>query len=182
MAIITNWFRKAWIVLLVAAIIIVLDQWTKTWVRTNIPEYTAIIPIPAFGEYLAFEHVFNYGAAFGMLQGLGGPLIIIAVIVVVAMLFYIRYLPADQWLVRVLLGLQLGGAIGNVLDRINQGYVTDFVKVGIPGVYYWPNFNVADSSIVVGVIGLGIYILWSDLKKKEPQEEPVATEAAPPKP
>ena len=180
MAYIKNWLSKAWLVLLVAGIVIVLDQWTKTLVRANIPEYTRAYPFPALGEYVYFEHVLNYGAAFGILQGLGGPLIVIALIVTVAMLFYIHYLPSDQWIVRVLLGLQLGGAIGNVIDRINQGYVTDFIKTGIPGFYYIPNWNVADSAIVVGVTGLGIYIIWSDLQKQREEKRQATNAEAPP--
>ena len=169
-----GWWRKAWIVLLVAGIVIALDQWTKMWVRANIPDFTSLVPIPGLEDYLLFEHVHNYGAAFGILQGLGGPLIIVAVIVSLAMLFYIRYIPAAAWFVLVLLGLQLGGAIGNVVDRINQGYVTDFVRLGIPGIYYIPNFNVADNAIVFGVIGLGIYIMWSDFKKQREEKEAAA--------
>jgi len=166
-----GWWRKAWIVLLVAGIIIALDQWTKMLVRANIPDYTSMAPIPGLQDYLLFEHVHNYGAAFGILQGLGGPLIIVAVIVSLAMLFYIRYIPAAAWFVLVLLGLQLGGALGNVIDRINQGYVTDFVRLGIPGIYYIPNFNVADNAIVFGVIGLGIYIMWSDYQKQREEKQ-----------
>ena len=181
MAWIKNWLSKAWLVLLVAGVVIALDQWTKTLVRANIPEYTRLYPFPALGEYVYFEHVLNYGAAFGILQGLGGPLIIIALIVTVAMLFYIPYIPSDQWIVRVLLGLQLGGAIGNVIDRINQGYVTDFIKTGIPGFYYIPNWNIADSAIVVGVTGLGIYIIWTDLQKqREEKRQQKANAEAPP--
>jgi signal peptidase II len=181
MSALAQWFRKAWVVLLVAAIIVALDQWTKAWVRANIPDYTSMVPIPGLEAFLTFEHVHNYGAAFGILQGLGGPLIIIAILVSIGMLFYIRYIPATAWLVLVLLGLQLGGAVGNVIDRINQGYVTDFVKLGIPGFYYIPNFNVADNAIVFGVLGLAIYIMWSDMKKQR-EEKQAAAEIAQPKP
>jgi signal peptidase II len=172
-----GWWRKAWIVLLVAGIVIALDQWTKSLVRANIPDFTSMAPIPGLEDYLLFEHVHNYGAAFGILQGLGGPLIVVAVIVALAMLFYIRYIPAAAWFVLVLLGLQLGGALGNVIDRINQGYVTDFVRLGIPGIYYIPNFNVADNAIVFGVIGLGIYIMWSDFKKQREEKQAAAAQA-----
>jgi signal peptidase II len=174
-----GWWRKAWVVLLVAGIVIALDQWTKMLVRANIPDYTSMAPIPGLEDYLLFEHVHNSGAAFGILQGLGGPLIIVAVIVSLAMLFYIRYIPAAAWFVLVLLGLQLGGAIGNVVDRVNQGYVTDFVRLGIPGIYYIPNFNVADNAIVFGVIGLGIYIMWSDYKKQSEEKQAAAAVAQP---
>jgi len=177
MSTVTNWFHKAWLVLVVAGIVILLDQWTKSLIRVSVPEYTAISPIPALGEYVLFEHVRNYGAAFGILQNQGGLFIIIAIVVAVAILFYVRYLPTDQWVVRVLLGLQLGGAIGNVIDRFQQGYVTDFVKIGIPGVYYWPNFNVADSAIVIGVVGLGIYILAEDIRKQRQEKAAASTRA-----
>lgn len=170
MSTITSWLRRAWVVLVVAGIIITLDQLTKEWVRLNIPKYGSIIPIPALGEYFVFEHVDNYGAAFGILQNQGMLFVVIAVVVAIAILFYVRYLPTEHNFVRILLGLQLGGAVGNLVDRINQGFVTDFVKMGIPGVYYWPNYNIADSSIVVGVIALGIYIIIDDVRKQRQQQ------------
>ncbi len=170
MAKITHWLQRAWLVLLVAGIIITLDQLTKEWVRDNIPKFSSMIPIPALGEYFVFEHVDNYGAAFGILRNQGSLFIVIAVVVAIAILVYARYLPIDQTFVRFLLGLQLGGAVGNLLDRINQGFVTDFVKMGIPGVYYWPNYNIADSSIVIGVIALGIYIIMDDIRKQRQEQ------------
>ena len=171
-----DWLSRAWLVLVVAGVIIVLDQWSKTWVRQTIPDYTAMIPIPALGEYFVFEHVHNYGAAFGILQGQGNFFVIVAAVVVVGVLAYVRYLPTEDWFVRVLLGMMLGGAVGNVIDRINQGYVTDFVKMGIPGVYYWPNYNIADSAIVLGVIGLGIYVVIDDIRKSRQQKAAQAIE------
>ena len=176
MSIIGHWFRRAWLVLVVAGVVILLDQWTKELVRQSIPDYTSIIPVPALGEYFIFEHVHNYGAAFGMFQNQGNFFIIVAIVVVIGILAYVRYLPTDAWIVRVLLGLMLGGAIGNVIDRINQGYVTDFVKMGIPGVYYWPNYNIADSAIVIGVIGLGIYVVVDDIRKQRQQKAAEAIE------
>lgn len=171
-----NWLRRAWVVLVVATIIITLDQLTKEWVRMNIPKYGSMIPIPALGEYFVFEHVDNYGAAFGILQNQGMLFVVIAIVVAIAILVYVRYLPTEHNFVRVLLGLQLGGAVGNLIDRINQGFVTDFVKMGVPGVYYWPNYNIADSSIVVGVIALGIYIMVDDVRKQRQQQAQQANE------
>ena len=178
MQMLASWFRKAWLVLAVAGIVILLDQWTKELVRKNIPDYTSMIPIPALGEYFVFEHVHNYGAAFGIFQNQGNFFIIVAVIVTIGILAYVRYLPTDAWFVRVLLGLMLGGAIGNVIDRINQGYVTDFVKMGVPGVYYWPNYNIADSAIVGGVIGLGIYVIVDDIRRSRREKAAASTAAA----
>jgi signal peptidase II len=158
------WFQRVSLVLLVAALVIVLDQWTKTWVRDAIPKFTYIVPIEALGDYFVFEHVDNYGAAFGILQNQGNLFIVIAAVVTIAILYYAGTLKPEQRFLRFLLGLQLGGALGNVVDRLYQGYVTDFVRVGIPGVYYWPNFNIADSAIVCGVIGLAIYIFVEDFR------------------
>lgn len=165
-----NWLRRAWLVLIIAGIVIILDQLTKEWIRINVPEYTSMIPIAAFGEYFVFEHVRNYGAAFGILQNQGYLFVAIAIVVAIAILVYVKYLPTEQRFVRALLGLQLGGAVGNLIDRINQGYVTDFIKMGIPNVYYWPNYNIADSSIVIGVIGLGIFILVEDIRQQRQQQ------------
>jgi signal peptidase II len=177
---IQNWLHKAWPVLAIAGLVIVLDQWTKELVRQNIPKYTYTVPLPALGEYLVFEHVDNYGAAFGILQNQAMLFIAIAAVVAVAILVYVRHLPLEQKLVRILLGLQLGGAMGNVTDRIAQGYVTDFIKMGVPGVYYWPNYNIADASIVVGVIGLAVYILWDDLRQQRRQEQAGSATTSPP--
>jgi signal peptidase II len=166
---ISVWFQRITLVLLVALVVIGLDQWTKIWVRATIPDFTYIIPIESLGEYFVFEHVHNYGAAFGILQNQGNLFIVIASIVTIAILYYAGTLAPHQRLLRFLLGLQLGGALGNVIDRLYQGFVTDFVRVGIPGVYYWPNFNIADSAIVCGVIGLAIYIFVEDYRVQRAQ-------------
>jgi signal peptidase II len=174
------WVSRVWLILLVAGVVIALDQWTKDWIRRTVPEYTYLVPIPSLGEYFVFEHVRNYGAAFGILQNQGNLFVIIAVVVSVAILIYARNINPSQRLLRVLLGLQLGGAIGNLIDRLQQGYVTDFIKMGIPGVYYWPNYNIADSSIVVGVIALGIYLIWEDTKQQRaPAHDEQVTEELP---
>lgn len=156
-----RWFRHAWIVLLVAAVVVALDQWTKEIVRDSLPKYEAV---PVLGRWLMWEHVENHGAAFGLFQGGGVIFVTVAIIVSVAILFYVRTIPPNQVLIRVLLGLQMGGALGNNLfDRVRQGYVTDFIKMGIPDRYYWPNWNVADAGIVCGVIGLAIYVIYEDV-------------------
>ena len=173
---ISTWLQRISLVLLVAGIVIALDQWTKSWVRATIPKFTYIVPIEPLGDYFVFEHVDNYGAAFGILQNFGNIFIIIATVVTIAILYYAGTLAPGQRFLRFLLGLQLGGALGNVVDRIYQGYVTDFVRVGIPGVYYWPNFNIADSAIVCGVIGLAIYIFAEDIRMQRAQRRALAGE------
>lgn len=165
MAKLKAWISATWLVLAVAALVIVLDQASKEWVRVTIPKHTWLSPIPALDPYFVFEHVDNYGAAFGILQNSGTFFIIVAAVVAVAILTYAVRLPKDQRLLRVLMGMMLGGALGNVIDRISRGYVTDFVKMGIPGVYYWPNYNIADSAIVVGVILLAFGMLVQDYRQ-----------------
>ncbi len=172
------WFQRAWIVLLVAGIIIALDQWTKAWVRATIPNIGDTLYIPGLGDFFLLEHVHNYGAAFGILQNFGNFFIAVAAIVTVAILIYVWHVPSTHTVLRVLLGLQMGGALGNVIDRIYQGYVTDFAKLGIPGVYYIPNFNVADSAIVVGVTCLGIYIIVEDIRQQRAERQTAAGVAA----
>ena len=177
------WAGRAWPVILIAAVVIGLDQWTKHIVRSTIPLFGYSVPFEGIGDYFRFEHVPNYGAAFGLFQGMGWIFVIVATVVAAVILYYAATLPPQQRLIRVLLGLQLGGALGNVVDRLQQGFVTDFIKMGIPGVYYWPNYNIADSAIVVGVISLGIYILTDDLRhhRQEPtptRVPPVSTEDA----
>jgi signal peptidase II len=75
--------------------------------------------------------------------------------------------------------MEMGGALGNVIDRITQGYVTDFVKMGIPGVYYWPNYNIADSAIVLGVIGLAVLLIRQDIQQSRQQAEEPKTMLSP---
>lgn len=171
----SRWLRAVGPILLIAGIVVALDQWTKSLVRANIPDYTYIVPIPALGEYFLFEHVHNYGAAFGILQSQTTFFVVVAVAVTIGIVVYAHHLPLQARLVRLLLGLQLGGALGNLTDRVTQtdangGYVTDFIKVGIPGVWYFPNFNIADSAIVIGVIGLGIYVIWEDMQRQRAEK------------
>jgi signal peptidase II len=140
----------------VAIIVLASDQLTKRWVSTGLPEGGWWSPFPGLWRVFRITHITNSGAAFGMFPDQGNFFIIVAVLVVLAIVLYYRYLPTGQWLVRLSLGLQLGGAMGNLLDRIRSGYVVDFVDIG-----FWPIFNVADVSIVTGVTILA-YCLWRE--------------------
>ncbi len=154
---------------LVAAVVVLLDQWSKSLIERNIPLWGAYAPFPALEPWFKLVHYTNTGAAFGLLQGQATLFIAIAVIVIVGVLIFSRQLPSDSWAVRVCLGLQLGGAAGNLIDRLHQeGQVTDFLLFSLPvgdRVYQWPAFNVADSSIVVGTILLGFIILRAEQGK-----------------
>ena len=140
----------------VAVVVFVLDRVTKTWVADNIPLGTAR---PVAGEYVRIVHAQNTGAAFGLLPERTTLLSVLSVLAVLAIVYYYRQIASSSALVSATLGMQLGGAFGNLVDRIGQGYVVDFVDVGIPnGPRFWA-FNVADSSIVVGII-LVTLALW----------------------
>ncbi|MHB0858859.1 MAG: signal peptidase II [Anaerolineae bacterium] len=151
------------VMFLVAALVIVFDQLTKHWVRQNLPLNTSWNPVPWLEPIVTLTHVRNTGAAFGLFPGLGLGLAVVAAVVVGVVIVYYRQLAASAWLLRIALGLQLGGAIGNnLIDRLIFGYVTDFVDFRI-----WPVWNVADASIVVGTILLAYYALFMD----RPQEK-----------
>jgi signal peptidase II len=157
----------------VAAIVLTVDQWTKSLIEQHLPLGNEFVPFHALEPWFKLVHYTNTGAAFGILQGQGSLLAFIAVIVIVAVLIYARQLPTDSWEVRFCLGLQLGGATGNLIDRLRLGHVTDFLLLTLPigdRVYMWPAFNVADSSIVVGTILLAIALLKAERGK--PADQP----------
>lgn len=160
-----RYLAKAWPVVLCAAVIIGLDQWTKQLVRAHIEVHTNIMPFPLLGEIFLLEHVHNKGAAFGILQNAGPVFLVTAIIVSLAIMISIHYIQPSQRFMQILMGMALGGALGNFIDRVTLGHVTDFLKVGIPGRAYWPTFNIADASIVVSVILLTILTWREDTAK-----------------
>jgi signal peptidase II len=174
-------FRGWFWVPLVAAVLVAADLWTKNWIRATLPLNGVLVPIPALEPWLKFVHWNNTGAAFGILRGQGTIFIGIALVVIVIVLIYLRQLPADRWAVRLCLALQLGGAIGNLIDRLRfNGQVTDFVLLSLPvrdRVLEWPAFNVADSSIVVGVLLLAFLLLREDSQRAATPPQPA--ESAP---
>jgi len=140
----------------VALLVLALDQLTKSWVVASLPEGGWWSPVPGLWRVFRIVHTTNSGAAFGIFPQQGSFFILIAVIVVLAIVFYQQRLPVNGWLIRLTLGLQLGGAAGNLVDRLRYGSVVDFIDIG-----FWPIFNLADLSIVVGVAVLA-YHLWRE--------------------
>ncbi|MBI4186177.1 MAG: signal peptidase II [Chloroflexi bacterium] len=154
----SNW-RNA-IFLLVAFLVVAADQLSKTWIRTNLAIGQSL---PETG-FFRLTHVSNTGAAFGLFRDQSFALTIIALIGIVVVLLYglftHRHFPfLNGMLVTTALGLALGGTLGNLIDRLRLGYITDFIDIGI-----WPAFNLADSSIVVGV-GILVYCLLLSARK-----------------
>lgn len=153
-------FKEYWLLLIVASIVVVLDQMTKSYVRAHIPFGGRWMPLEWLAPYFRFVHWENTGAAFGLFQD-GGPIFaVLAVIVSVFIIVYYPQIPKDEKLMRFAMGMQMGGALGNLIDRILFGPVTDFISVGEFAV-----FNIADASITVGV-GLLIFSLWLSERKE----------------
>ncbi len=162
-----NWIKPGWVIAGTAAGVVALDQLSKAWIERNLPLYETIVPIAALQDFFTVTHFTNTGAAFGLFRDQNILFVAIALVVVASVVVYARYLPHDRLLVQVALGLQLGGAIGNLIDRVRQGHVTDFLYFhNLPLINRpWPAFNVADMAIVTGVILLAFFMLTY----KEPQ-------------
>jgi signal peptidase II len=157
------------IVLLVMTLLIVLDQVSKLLIESWLPLNTSYQPFPAIGRFFQISHVSNTGAAFGLFPDSSNFFMVVAVIVSLVIVFYNWWLPGRHSWMRVALGMQLGGALGNFIDRIRLGHVTDFLDFGP-----WPVFNLADLSIVSGVV-LMAFLLLREGPEREPQgltEEP----------
>lgn len=165
--------RTYWSLFLVAGLIIIFDQVSKSYVRVNFVENSDMwAPWPWLLPYARIIHITNTGVAFGMFQGMNVIFAVLASIVSLAIIYYYPRIPADQWLLRLALGLQLAGAVGNLIDRIFQGYVTDFISVGTFAV-----FNIADASITVGVavLILGVWLQEQREKKQAALTQPGTT-------
>jgi signal peptidase II len=149
----------------VAGIVIAFDQWTKWLVRTNIEFGGQWLPawLNWLSPYARFVNWHNSGAAFGMFQNGNLVFTVLAIIVIGAIIYYYPQVEKQDWTLKLAMGLQLGGAAGNLIDRLLVGKVTDFVSIGV-----FPVFNVADSSISIGVavLLLGIWIKERQEKKK----------------
>ena len=145
------------ILLGIAGAVVALDQWTKWLVRENLPFQGTWLPewLDWLSPYARIVHWYNSGAAFGMFQNGNLIFTILAFIVIGAILFYYPRVDRDDWTLKLAMGLQLSGAAGNLVDRLVMGKVTDFISLGA-----FPVFNVADSSITIGVIVLllGVWI------------------------
>lgn len=151
------------ILFVTAAIAIALDQFLKRWIEVNLSLGESLYPISQVAPYLGLSHVQNRGAAFGLLQSGGMFFISVAAIVTLVILYYAPRLPKGSYWMRLALGLQLGGALGNVIDRLRQGYVTDMLHFQIPEIgFNWPVSNLADVFILTGVAVLFISTLRGD--------------------
>ena len=151
------WYRDS-LFLTLATAIFVADQITKHLVRTNLLVGQSI---PYEGP-VRITHVYNSGAAFGLFQDFTIPLIIASLVGIGVLLLVYRNSSHPSLLLRLSLGLQVGGAGGNLLDRVRLGHVTDFLDIGP-----WPVFNVADASIVIGIFMLAWVLLGDQNRRRD---------------
>lgn len=155
------------VLFVIALVVLAADQLSKAWVIENIPLNTTFDIIPPLKNLFVLTHITNSGAAFGLFPQLSIVFTFVALAVSVVIVAYYRSIAEGQWLVRFSLGLQLGGAIGNLIDRLRfDGQVTDLFYIR-----YFPVFNVADLAIVSGV-GLLMFHLWRTSPKPTPASAP----------
>lgn len=156
-----------------AGTIVALDQWTKGWARETIEFGGQYVPqwLEFLSPYARFVHWYNTGAAFGMFQNGNTVFTILAFIVIGAIIYYFPVVEKEDWTLKMAMGLQMGGAAGNLIDRLTLQKVTDFISIGT-----FPVFNIADASITVGVavLMLGVWLKEREEKRKaalQPVEE-----------
>lgn len=131
-----------------AGLVLAVDQATKAIISARLLPGD---PVPVVGQFLRLTLVHNTGAAFGLFPGSRLPFILISALAIVVVLYLFARDAYRSFSNRVLLGCILGGALGNLIDRIRWGRVVDFIDVGF-GTVRWPVFNVADSAVTLGVI------------------------------
>jgi len=157
--------------LLLALTVLGLDQWTKWLVERHLPLGTSREIVRG---WLHLSHLRNPGVAFGMFadHGAAGGAWLLAILgvaaIVIVTLYFRRARRDDAWLLSAL-ALVLGGAVGNLLDRVATGAVTDFVGVYL-GSYRWPDFNVADSAISIGLVLLVLDSLRAPRVQTDPAD------------
>ena len=152
---------------LVAGSVWFLDQAAKTWIRQNLA-LGATIPLLEEPVFIRIVHWYNRGGVFGLFQEFSWGWTIMALVITALLLRFYPHLAQDPWL-RWALALQLGGALGNLTDRIRYGYVTDFIAV-----HRFPVFNFADVAITLGIL----LLLWSAWHKEPESASPPAEDPA----
>ena len=140
-----------------SALVIVLDQLSKAWVLATLPEFQ---PVPVIDGFWNWFRTYNTGAAFSFLSDAGGwqkyLFVVLAVVISAVLARTLSRMRRDEWKTALPFALVIGGALGNVIDRLLHGHVVDFIQWYWRG-HYWPAFNIADSAIVGGAIGIALF-------------------------
>lgn len=173
-----NRLRK-WLLLFgIATFIISIDQISKNWVLDNLLLYESIQPIPALVPLFQITRSFNTGAAFGVLPNAGDIFLVLAMLIITGLLiYYWRSQKDDRVLMMIALGLVVGGALGNILDRVQHGHVVDFIHYQIPGLISNVS-NLADHAIVLGVFML-MFDNWQEGRKEKAIQSQAVSESSP---
>jgi signal peptidase II len=148
--------RQRAVLFWVAGFVLLLDQLSKNLIEAYLPLYQSWAPSESIAPYFRLTHTSNTGIAFGLLPTGSSFFIWTSAIVALAIVIYNYGLSAEEGKLRLALGLQLAGALGNLVDRLRLGHVTDFLDFGP-----WPVFNLADLSVVTGALLLG-WLLWRE--------------------
>jgi signal peptidase II len=156
--------RDYLILLGIAGLVVGLDQWAKYMVRMKLAIGETWSPTEWLGQFIRIVHWNNTGAAFGLFPEGGLVFTVVAIVVSVAILYYYPQVPSSKRALRFALALQLGGALGNLTSRLMHGTVTDFISVGT-----FPVFNVADSSISIGVAIL-VGTMWIEERRGKTEQ------------
>ncbi len=161
---------RAFMWYLLSLVVIIIDQWTKWLAETNLTFHE---PVPVIEPFLNWTLAYNYGAAFSFLADAGGwQKWFFSGLALVMSLFLMVYLikaPRQAKLLSIGLALVLGGAIGNLIDRLLHGHVIDFIHVHNADVWHYPIFNIADMGISIGVALIVIDMLFLEKKREVPQ-------------
>ncbi len=151
---------RKWLVLLLAlCLAVTLDQATKAWALGNMQLYETRQPILALAPLFQLTLISNTGAAFGILPMAGDVFLVVGPLIIIGLLLSMRTTAADARLIPFATGLIIGGAIGNLLDRLQHGHVIDFIHYQIPDVISNVS-NLADHAIVLGVLLIIAESLW----------------------
>lgn len=157
-----RYFTDYMILFAFAAIIVLLDQWSKEWIRTNLVYGEIYRPELWLSQYARLIHWRNTGIVFGLFQNISRLFSFLPAIISLGIIYYFPRVPREDRLIRIAMILYLGGGIGNLIDRLTQGYVTDFVSLG-----NFPVFNVADASISIGVVVLALGVFLKEQEEKK---------------
>jgi signal peptidase II len=142
--------KRVTLCLIVIALISASDQLSKLWIRAHLELGESL----SITDRLSLIYIGNTGSAFGLLANQTFLIIIISIAALLFILLFLRYLSPATTLSIVSIGLIMGGAVGNLIDRLRFGYVTDFIYFRLWGNFHWPAFNIADAAITVGVFVL----------------------------
>ena len=158
---------RKWIILGAAiGIAVLIDQVSKSWVIANLELYQSIQPIPFLTPWFQLTRSANTGAAFGILPMAGNAFLLLALVIVSLMLWHFRETPAKARAVPFAIGMVIGGAAGNIIDRLQYGHVIDFIHYQIPGLISNVS-NLADHAIVLGALFIIAESLWRGHREKQ---------------